>query len=317
MRRVGRAEDGLSLSVLLQDWLASRLGGPVPRSRVRALILAGEARVDAVPLRAPGRPLRAGQRIEARLRPDLLLPRRELTDRPFRLTNSSILFRDRTLLVVSKPAGLPTHATADPGRPHLVRHVQELLAREGKRPYVAVHQRLDRDTSGIVLFAIDPAANAGLTRSFESREIEKSYLALTTRPPCAVPDRQQIEAPLARTGSARATGVGGRGAREALTEVLVRERLPAALLVEARPHGGRRHQVRAHLAHAGLPVLGDEIYGAARGRSFVPRLMLHAWRLRLAHPLSGRVLDLESPLPEDFRRALEGLRQPSSRPSGR
>jgi 23S rRNA-/tRNA-specific pseudouridylate synthase len=86
--------------------------------------------------------------------------------------------------------------------------------------------------------------------------------------------------------------------------VAVREVLPGALLVEARPLTGRKHQVRAHLAHAGLPVLGDVAYGGPPA----PRVMLHAWRLRLRHPLTGEPLRLESPLPADFRAALARAR---------
>jgi 23S rRNA pseudouridine1911/1915/1917 synthase len=92
--------------------------------------------------------------------------------------------------------------------------------------------------------------------------------------------------------------VGGAGARPAETDVIVREAMAGALLVEARPLTGRKHQVRAHLAHVGLPVLGDPTYGGRA--SGVPRLMLHAWRLGLKHPLTGEPLSIESPPPADF-----------------
>jgi 23S rRNA pseudouridine1911/1915/1917 synthase len=84
--------------------------------------------------------------------------------------------------------------------------------------------------------------------------------------------------------------------------VIVREHLDGAVLVEARPLTGRRHQVRVHLAHAGLPILGDALYGRADPR--VPRLMLHAWRLGLTHPITGEPLRLEAPIPADFAAVL-------------
>jgi 23S rRNA pseudouridine955/2504/2580 synthase len=99
--------------------------------------------------------------------------------------------------------------------------------------------------------------------------------------------------------------VGGEGALAAETRVVVREVLADALLVEARPLTGRKHQVRAHLAHAGIPILGDPVYGDAKR---APRLMLHARRLALPHPLTGEPLVLESPLPADFEAVLARLR---------
>jgi len=289
--RVRPANAGARLVDALGDWLGEALGRPVPRARARALVSAGAVRVDGAVSRGPGRPLRVGQRVEAVVRPDLLTPRAERTDQPFHLTDRSVLFRDTVLLAVDKPPGLPTHATADPARPSLVAHVERYLRATGARPYVAVHQRLDRDTSGVVLFAIDPRANEGLARAFEGRLVAKTYLALTARPR-ALPDRRlRLSLPLPKPAE---------------TEIVVREVLARALLVEARPLTGRRHQVRAHLAHAGMPVLGDPVYGEAGGRA--PRPMLHARRLALPHPLTGEPLVIESPLPADFAALLERLR---------
>jgi len=121
--------------------------------------------------------------------------------------------------------------------------------------------------------------------------------------------------------------VGGRGAKASETEVRVREVLEDALLVEARPRSGRRHQVRAHLAHAGVPILGDSVYGlpTSDGRAGfraaaapgVPRLMLHAWRLALTHPTTGKPLVIESPIPVDFGDLLAALRRGRSAGPGR
>jgi RluA family pseudouridine synthase len=235
--------------------------------------------------------VRAGQRVEAVVRPGLLVPRAARTDRAFRLTEREVLFRDGVVLAVDKPPGLPTHATADPSRPSLVAHVERHLGAGGARPYVAVHQRLDRDTSGVVLFATDPRANEGLARAFERRLVEKTYLALTARPTTVPEGRRLVSFPLGKPAE---------------TELVVREVLADALLVEARPLTGRRHQVRAHLAHAGMPILGDPMYGRAGARA--PRTMLHASRLALPHPLTGAPLVVESPLPPDFAALLARLR---------
>ncbi len=306
--RVAPSQAGLRLADVLAFWLGEALGRPVPMARVRALVAAGGVRVNGEVPRAAGRPVRAGQRVEALVRPELLRPRATAFDRPFRLTSRTLLFRDGALLAVDKPPGLPTHATADPSRPSLVGHVERFLRETGAGSYVAVHQRLDRDTSGVVLFATDPRANQGLARAFSGRAVEKTYVALTARP-ATVPRRGlHVSVPLSAPGpdGGRRVAVGGEGARSAQTEVVVREVLADALLVEARPFTGRKHQVRAHLAHAGMPILGDPVYGDAGGRA--PRLMLHARRLALSHPLTGQPLAIESPLPADFEAVLARLR---------
>jgi RluA family pseudouridine synthase len=303
-RRVVPAESGSKLADVLARWLPEALGRPVPRARVRAAVSAGAVSVDGEVWRAPGRPVRTGQRVQAVLRPERLRPPAEGTDRPFRLTGRDVLFRDDVLLAVDKPPGLPTHATADASRPSLVGHVERHLRATGAGSYVAVHQRLDRDTSGVVLFATDPRANAGLARAFEGRTVEKTYLALTARPPALPPGPLRVSVPLAEPG--RPTAAAGRIAKPAETVIVVREALAEALLVEARPLTGRKHQVRAHLAHAGMAILGDRVYGEAGSRA--PRLMLHARRLALPHPVTGEPLVIESPLPPDFQAVLERLR---------
>jgi 23S rRNA pseudouridine1911/1915/1917 synthase len=276
---------------------------------VRALVAAGAVLVDGAVSRAAGRPLRVGERVEAVVRPDLLRPGAERTDRTFRLTDRAVLFRDAALLAVDKPPGLPTHATADPSRASLVAHVERFLHARGAGSYVAVHQRLDRDTSGVVLFATDSSANAALARAFESHRVEKTYLALAARPRLLPRRRLRLRQPLGSPGPGRRSGVtvGGEGGRPAETEVVVREVLADALLLEVRPLTGRRHQVRAHLAHAGMAILGDPLYGGAGGRA--SRLMLHARRLVLPHPLTGERLVVESPLPGDFVTLLARLRR--------
>jgi RluA family pseudouridine synthase len=284
---------------VLASWLPAALGEPVSRAKLRRLIMAGAIRVGGRPLRRPGRPLRAGLALEARIAPERLRADRTAADRPFSLSDARLLHEDDVLLAVDKPPGLPTVPTADPRRSSLVAVVKAFLAARGaggsdREPYLGVHQRLDRDTSGIVLFAKDPAANPGLAAAFSGHAVVKIYHALTARPATLPPHRWTAES---------AIGVHGKNV-SACTELTRLRTLPRALLVEARPLTGRKHQIRIHLAEAGASVLGDELYGAAGRGVRVPRLMLHAGRLELAHPLTGKRLVIESPYPADFRRAL-------------
>jgi RluA family pseudouridine synthase len=217
----------------------------------------------------------------------------------------AVLYRDAVLLAVDKPPGLPTHATADPSRPNLVARAKAMLAGpEDPDPYLAVHHRLDRDVSGVVLFATDRAANAGLSRAFMGREVEKVYHAITVRPRGEVPERWTARDRLAAAGKRRVVRAGSLGL-SAETRFRVLERWARGLLVEAVPLTGRKHQIRAHLALGGLPILGDLTYGAPPRSA--PRVMLHATQLALAHPTSGAPLVIAAPYPEDFREALRSL----------
>jgi RluA family pseudouridine synthase len=270
--------------------------------------MAGALRLSGRPLRAPGHVLQTGDVLDVTVRPELLL--REDAPPPA----VRILYEDAALIAVDKPPRVPTVATADRSRAHLVGLVERMLAErdgstEARRP-LGVHQRLDRDTSGVVLLVKDPAANAGLAEQFTARTIDKTYLALTRRG-----EREPLAAWRA-SGPVNGSGSGKAGAAlPAVTDFRLIEALAGGLLVSAWPRTGRKHQIRIHLARAGLGILGDDTYGD--GDAGAPRLMLHAARLRLRHPLTGAALSIESPMPADFLAVLEGLRRspaPAARP---
>jgi RluA family pseudouridine synthase len=296
---VTAAEGGARLDELVRARVTGALGRAPSRSALRRLIMAGGVRAGGRPLRSPGRPLPAGARLEIRLEPAKL---ESITDPAagWRLTEEAILFSDGALLAVDKPPGLPTTPTVDPQRPSLVAAVQAFLGTAGPGPpYLGVHQRLDRDTSGVVLFATDRRANPGLARQFADGGVEKTYLALTARPSPLPPPAWEASGPLAPGGP------------YAHTRFRRLEAHGHGLVVQARPTTGRKHQIRVHLAEAGMPLLGDAAYGGPvrAGTLGVPRPMLHAARLRLRHPVSGEALAIESALPADFKRVLAALRR--------
>jgi RluA family pseudouridine synthase len=271
---------------------------------VRRLIMAGGLRVRGLALRAPARLIDGGAALE-------LIVRRELVTRdggPSSLEFARILYEDDAVIAVDKPPRLPTVPSADPRRPSLVGLVeQHLRSRTGAGRamppgHLGVHQRLDQDTSGVVVFVKDPAANASLAAQFAVHAVEKTYLALTGRPERLPPKRWRSEAPVEDEGGT------GKGSRSAVTDFVVVEVLARGLLVEARPRTGRKHQIRIHLAKAGMPILGDRRYGGDTAAA--ARVLLHAARLALRHPLTDAPWSVESPLPADFRAALEGLRAP-------
>jgi 23S rRNA (cytosine1962-C5)-methyltransferase len=184
-----------------------------------------------------------------------------------------VLFEDDHLLAVNKPSGLNSH------RPH--RFAPDglhewLCKRHARWAALSILQRLDKGTSGVMIFGKSAVANRAITAQFQSRRIAKSYLLLTSVRPDRLPRRVQSD--------------------DAVTEFDLAGQQGAHWLVSARPLSGRTHQVRRHAAQAGFPILGDHTYGGAPA----PRLMLHARAIRFAHPLTGRPTSIEAPLPRAF-----------------
>lgn len=227
------------------------------------------------------------------------------------LTERDLLHEDEDLIAVSKPSGLLSQASRDPRRDHLIAALGRLWERRGEAPpYLALHHRLDLETSGVMVLARSRRANKGLTRAFRERLAEKTYLALTQTPPGPLPecvDNHLSGDPSSKRGRQLEVHAGGQ---RAITRIEVRARMARAYEVAAHPETGRRHQIRAHLASVGAPILGDPLYGGPThvGTARVPRVMLHAWRLGLPHPVSGEYLTLESPPPDDFSALKAALR---------
>ncbi|MBI5489937.1 MAG: RluA family pseudouridine synthase [Deltaproteobacteria bacterium] len=230
----------------------------------------------------------------------------------------SVLHEDERLLAVAKPAGLVVVPARREEPDACLRRVVE---RERGEPLWVVH-RLDRDTSGVVVFARDAGTHRALSLAFERHEVRKTYLAIVRAPPPAA--HGVIDTPLhtARKGKMRPAAPGEAGALASSTEVdLVRAwRLPLACpaLVEARPRTGRQHQVRVHLRSIGSPLLVDPLYGGASrvtaadlGLSgdevLCARLTLHALRIELPVPGAPAPLRIEAPPPEDLRALLAAL----------
>jgi len=301
---------GRRLDEVLAGWLPEALGRPLSKAKVRRLVMAGAVRVDRLVSRRPVTPLAAGRVVEVRVRPSLLEDRTS-NDRPFVLTAARILYEDGWLIAVDKPPGLPTPPTVDPGRPSLFAAVGAWLSeRAGREAYLGLHQRLDRDTSGVVLFTRDPLANPALAEAFARHQVVKIYHALIARPGRRPPPQWQVRSSLATVGRGARARVRSveEGGSPSETAFAVREILDRGLVVEARPHTGRKHQIRVHLAEAGLAILGDDFYGGRGPVGLrVPRLMLHAGRLELLHPVTHAPLVIESPYPEDFRQVRTAL----------
>jgi len=210
----------------------------------------------------------------------------------------SVLFENDDVVVLDKPEGLATIPTRNGQGGSLL---EALSAERGEKLYI-VH-RIDKETSGVIVFARNAEAHRWLNRQFETRSVEKAYLALTHG--VVAPDKGTIDAPLRQFGSGRVAVDSERG-KGSVTEFQVVERFRSYTLVEAYPRTGRRHQIRVHLYHLGHPIVGDPLYGEKTTQENFPRLMLHAFRLTLQAP-SGQDITVEAPIPESFQTLRETL----------
>lgn len=223
-----------------------------------------------------------------------------------------VLFEDKAMLVIDKPAGVVVHPAAghldgDTLVEILKPHIESGPWPDEMRPGL-VH-RLDRDTSGVIVLAKTPEAHGKLSKQFSLRQVKKTYVALVKG---SMPVKEgTIESHLARhPGKRQRFAVSSARGRWASTKFAVKEHFgDVATLVELTPLTGRTHQIRVHLASYGHAILGDHVYGENEKEfSYIKRHLLHAAALEITHPTSQKKLRFEAPLPADFQDALKVIR---------
>src|ERR1043165_9562804 len=298
---------GKTLSFVLRRHLPKKTGSEVRQFiESRHVTLNGNACVDA------GRRLVAGDVIQLLERP-LAAPPSE--------TDIRVHYLDEHVVVVEKPAGMTTNRHRDerdwPRRrkqiqptldelvPHLITKIEGRRNRRGvPLPVRAVH-RIDRETSGLVVFARTHAAERILAQQFRQHATHRRYLAIV---------HGRVKAQTISSRLVRDRGDGRRGSTEnpslgkrAVTHVQPLETLPGYTLLQCRLETGRTHQIRIHLAELGQHVCGDRVYGREVSPSATPRLALHAAELGFVHPVTGKTLRFQAPLPRDLADFWRGL----------
>ena len=288
--------DSAAAASRLDRFLAERLP-ELSRARLQTLIRGGDVLLNGRRVK-PSQALVAGDFIAVHIPPPQALEP-EAQDIPL-----SVLFEDQDLIVIDKPHGLVVHPGS--GNPdgtlvNALLHYCGELARGGDPERPGIVHRLDKDTSGCIVAAKSELAHGTLVEAFANREVSKTYLAVVDgRPPV---DTGRIENRIGRspTDRQKMAIVPPPAGKPAVTEYHVRKSIDGAALVECDLLTGRTHQLRVHLKSLGTPILGDTIYAKpARQRVQVPRLMLHAWKLAFAHPISASPLAFESPPPNAF-----------------
>ena len=330
MKFTFRIESKSRLDIFLRSELAQAVSTYVEKSaavslsnsKIRRMIVAGAVSVDGLQIRRPSYELLRGQTVCIEFDEEKFFFERQANDIAFEMTAAAVLYEDDDLIAVNKPVFLPTEETIVGGEKRDCLHaavVRYLWAKSALRnpPYVGIIHRLDRETSGVILFTKTRAVNAAVHEMFEKRSVQKIYRAV-----CALSEKTGrtqaslrleedstffVENHIGRISPKSARAKWGellaeRGGLYARTDFTVLERTVIGgnpvVQIEARPLTGRTHQIRVHLASIGLPILGDALYGAPE----YTRTMLHAQSLTFQHPVSGKAITVSAPLPNEFLR---------------
>ncbi|QQK01263.1 RluA family pseudouridine synthase [Burkholderia anthina] len=302
----------LSLAGERLDKALAQLFPEFSRSRLQSWIEAQRVLVDGAPAKIR-QPVPLGAKIE--LVPDLLPEQLAFTPEPVPL---DVIYEDDALVVINKPAGLVVHPAAGNWSGTIL---NGLLHRYGDAaaglPRAGIVHRLDKETSGLMVVARTLAAQTDLVRQLQARTVKRRYFALVWG---LMPEDGTIDAPIGRdprerTRMAVVTGASGKPARTHFRTVdtCMWQRQPVSA-IQCDLETGRTHQIRVHCSYVGHPLLGDPVYGRARGkRSVAPlpdgfaRQALHAWRLGLVHPVTGRTMQWRCPLPDDMNALVAAL----------
>ncbi len=296
---VDRQQSGMRL-----DQFAPLAVPELSRSLVRKVIDVGGVHVNGQRIRTASRILATGDQVE------LYLDHLPLV--PWRIGPADVVFHDKYLIVINKPAMIETQPTHARYKGTLYEALQVYLQdpyRLQLKPEIGMIQRLDRSTSGLIMFSIHSQAHKKMTEMFTTGAVDKTYMALVA----GLPDRDsgEIRSLLARSRRENRVHTVVAGGKLAVTRYRINAPLYDSALVEVQILTGRSHQIRAHMAELGCPLLGDQRYGgpmALDGMLF-KRPLLHAQRLTFLHPVTSQQLDFSVPIPDDMHQAVQFLKR--------
>src|SRR5574344_522833 len=284
----------------------------VSNSKIRRLIIAGAVAADGRQCRIPSWTLRAGNTVKVTVDEEKFFFEKQPDDVKFDVSAQSVLFEDEYIIVVNKPAFFPTEETIAGRRDNMHDAVVRWLWSENPSlrnpPYAGIMHRLDRETSGVVLFTKQRTVNTAVHAMFEQHTARKIYRAVVLRESCkTVRSEFYSDSFLGRISAKSSAGNWGivsesSGGLHAHTDFTLKgEGITEGrnvMYIEARPLTGRTHQIRVHLSSLGMPILGDTLYSGVGAE----RMYLHALSLSFPHPVSGVILTVNAPLPPGFGR---------------
>lgn len=306
-----------SLNDFLRQTLPAELSQDVSNSKIRRLIISGMVSVNNRQCRIPSCMLYEGELVNVTLDEEKLFYEKQPDDISFEVTEKDVLFEDDSIIIVNKPAFFPTEAGMVASRDNLhvavIRYLWNKNPSLRNPPYVGIMHRLDRETSGVILFTKTRTVNAACHDMFEKKTAKKVYRAVacpsdSVRAGAKLPSEGEtftVSFPMGRISAksqAAKWGMlsesrGGVPSRTDFTVVAIKkEKGRQYFYLDCRLYTGRTHQIRVHLSSRSLPIAGDELYGGIRAK----RIMLHASSLTFPHPVTGKVMTVTAPLPEEF-----------------
>lgn len=324
-----KSSSKVRLDVLLRENLPVLVKSEISNSKLRRLIISGSVLVNGKQIFVPSYLVFPESEVKVRIDEERLFFEKQPDDIDFTLTQKDVLYEDDFIIVVNKPSHLPTEATIVESRKSLHDAAVDFLFARQKvtspnaknPPYVGIMHRLDRDTSGAILFSKSRSVNKALHDAFENRKVKKTYVAVV----CGVPKQEKFsvgfpmgrispKSQAAKWGSLPESkgGVLSKTDFELLKISSFQKNFPGVrksspvekspvlnssfCVLDCFPYTGRTHQIRVHLASVNLPILGDTLYG---GKTF-GRIMLHSKSLEFPHPVSGETVKVDAPLSEEF-----------------
>lgn len=290
-----------SCAGLRLDQALAQLLPQYSRARLSAWVKAGRVSVDGL-TPTPRDKLHGGEQISVQ---PMLSPE-ETAFRPEAIP-LDIVYEDDTLIVINKPAGLVVHPGSGNWQGTLLNALLAHAPQLSAVPRAGIVHRLDKDTSGLLVIAKTLTAQTDLVRQLQARSVSREYRAVVHG---RVARGGTMEGAIGRDPRSRIRMAVTPSGKPAVTHYTVLEQLPRATVLACRLETGRTHQIRVHLQKLGHPIWGDPVYGPrnAPATPRFPRQALHAEKLALVHPQTGKTLEWQAPLPEDMRQLIAALR---------
>ena len=287
----------------LDQYLAESLS-EISRTSVKKVIDLGGVHINGRRVRNCSLPVQENDQVEIFLD--------HLPLEPYRISPADIIFQDKYLIALNKPPLIETQPTQARYKGTLFEALQVYLSdpfRKHLKPTLGMVQRLDRGTTGVIVFSIHPQAHGKMTEAFLEHQLQKHYLALVSGH--LQPAAGEIVSLLARSRKENRVHSVTSGGKQAITRYKTVKCWPKISLVEIDLITGRSHQIRAHMAEQGCPLLGDYRYGGATELfgKHLARPLLHASQLVFRHPISGESLDFTAPVPEDMTITIDSLKK--------
>ena len=274
------------------------------RTTIKRLLENGDILVNEKIQKASYKP-ETGDRIQINM-PEVVETKLVAQDIPV-----SVIYEDKDIIVVNKPKGMVVHPANGNPDGTLVNAIlamcKDSLSGIGGEIRPGIVHRLDKDTSGLLIIAKNDLAHMNMSKQIQDRKVIKKYIALVRG---TVPENEAtIDMPIARSQKDRKKMTVDKNGKEAVTHFKVLARYDKYTLLEVKIDTGRTHQIRVHMSYIGHPVIGDEVYSNGKNEFGVKGQMLHAKYLEFKHPITGKDIKLEAPLPEYFEEVLKQLEE--------